>query len=419
MKRATLLVTTLLLVAVFSPSIMAANYLCGDVNGDQDVNLDDILFLINSIYVEQITLPYNPMADVNSNGVINLTDILTIIDYLYLSGSGLVCGINHEDYQSECLEGRDGDTDTMYVEVEGFNIHVYHQNAYYDCCLGYYTPNSINLNQITVYEFDTIPECDCYCYFDLKTAILNLMPGEYVVTLIGIEEDTVGIDTAIINTFPLNHEEFQSGCLPNKVNGDDTMYVTVVGSDIHIHHDSAYYNCGLMYTMAFSLDNFVLTAIEGDTGAPAYCICYFDLESVVYNLPDGEYTVVLIGLEGDTVGVDHAVIGGGGYSHDVFQSGCLEEKDNHDEIMYVIVDGNDIHIHHDNAYYNCGLDYVVDFNIEGFDITATEGNIGPPADCICWFNLESVVYDLPPGEYTVTLIGLSGQIVGIDTVVIE
>ncbi|MBN2227462.1 MAG: immune inhibitor A [candidate division Zixibacteria bacterium] len=58
---------------------------CGDVNGDNNVDLLDILFLISHIYGNPPgPTPEDPeSADVNADGDINLLDILHLISYLY------------------------------------------------------------------------------------------------------------------------------------------------------------------------------------------------------------------------------------------------------------------------------------------------------------------------------------------------
>jgi len=83
--------------------------------------------------------------------------------------------------------------------------------------------------------------------------------------------------------------------------------------------------------------------------------------------------------------------------------------------MYVEAIGNELHIHHMYATYQCCLEYFVDYQIAGNDITAVEQDFGPPCDCLCSFNLESILYDLAVGEYAVTLIGIYGDTVGVDT----
>jgi hypothetical protein len=61
-------------------------FICGDVNGDETVNLLDVLYLINYVY-KGGPAP-NPLesADVNSSGTINIVDIVYLINFLYKGG---------------------------------------------------------------------------------------------------------------------------------------------------------------------------------------------------------------------------------------------------------------------------------------------------------------------------------------------
>jgi hypothetical protein len=66
-------------------------FLCGDANGDDKVNLLDVSFIINHLY-RGGPAP-NPLkaADVDNNTKINLLDVSRIINFLYRSGLPLVC----------------------------------------------------------------------------------------------------------------------------------------------------------------------------------------------------------------------------------------------------------------------------------------------------------------------------------------
>jgi hypothetical protein len=83
--------------------------------------------------------------------------------------------------------------------------------------------------------------------------------------------------------------------------------------------------------------------------------------------------------------------------------------------MVLEVHGNDLHICHNEAYYQCCLGYVVDYDIDEFDILATESDSAGQCHCDCFFDLRSILYDLESGMYTVTLTGIEGDIVGIDS----
>ena len=62
-----------------------ASYVCGDANGDGDVNLLDILLLISFIYNTPPGPAPNPMesGDANADGDVNLLDILLLISHIY------------------------------------------------------------------------------------------------------------------------------------------------------------------------------------------------------------------------------------------------------------------------------------------------------------------------------------------------
>ncbi|UCD18128.1 MAG: hypothetical protein JSV44_04240, partial [Candidatus Zixiibacteriota bacterium] len=328
----------------------------------------------------------------------DLLDILKYIDCLYLEGDAFSCGLPHDDNQSECLGAASREGDTMFVLTEGLDIHIYHLNAFYDCCLGYYTTNSIDLNNIVVYEHDSIPECDCMCNFNLETVLSVEFGGTYVVTLIGLDGFTVGVDTAYVDILPLSHEEEQSSCLSNtKSLDDDTVFFEVLGNDLHTHHLNAFYNCGLDYVVYYDVSDFIITAVEADTGMPADCMCYFNLESVLYNLENGEYTVTLFNIYGEPIGHDTIIVDDE-YGLEIYeQSDCLENPTG--TIMYSYANEILTFEHHD-AFYNCGAEILVQFEQADDTLRFYELNISyDAAHCMCYFELNATAVGIPPGNY--------------------
>jgi hypothetical protein len=65
--------------------IIGNTFVCGDVTGEGDINLLDILFLIDYVYGVPPGPAPDPLAsaDINSDLNINLLDILGLIDYIY------------------------------------------------------------------------------------------------------------------------------------------------------------------------------------------------------------------------------------------------------------------------------------------------------------------------------------------------
>ncbi|UCD16541.1 MAG: C10 family peptidase [Candidatus Zixiibacteriota bacterium] len=77
-------------VPVSGDVFIPVDYICGDANGDTDINLLDVLFLIAHLYDDPPgPAPDPPEAgDVNGDGAINLLDVLYLIDYLYGTPQG-------------------------------------------------------------------------------------------------------------------------------------------------------------------------------------------------------------------------------------------------------------------------------------------------------------------------------------------
>ncbi len=61
-------------------------YICGDANGDAQVNIGDPVFLID--YIFKGGVPPNPLeaADVDCNGDVNISDVVYIINYIFKGG---------------------------------------------------------------------------------------------------------------------------------------------------------------------------------------------------------------------------------------------------------------------------------------------------------------------------------------------
>ncbi len=107
----------------------------------------------------------------------------------------------NEEIRGDCLDdpmSMQETTGYLILEVHGNDLHIIHAEAHYQCCLEYLVEYEFDDFDITASEFDTGPLCDCYCYFDLRSIVYDLLEGLYVVTLIGIQGDTVGVDSAYV-----------------------------------------------------------------------------------------------------------------------------------------------------------------------------------------------------------------------------
>jgi len=69
------------------------NYLCGDVNTDEQVNLLDAVFLINYIFVGGPAPQLVSLADVNCSGSVNIADVVLLINYIFRDGPAPCAGL--------------------------------------------------------------------------------------------------------------------------------------------------------------------------------------------------------------------------------------------------------------------------------------------------------------------------------------
>ncbi len=319
------LLTLALLPALFvlpaAYVVTADNLVCGDIDGNgAGPNVSDLSYLVSYLFEGGPEPPGINIADIDLRPGVNVADVVYLVNYLFKGGPDPRCQGGHSGIegawclseprqglassvtQSECLENRRrSDSGYMWIELIGNDLHVHHMNAWYQCCLVYDVTYEVDGYDITAYEADLGELCDCYCHSNLESVLPDLMisePCEYVVTLIGIEGDTVGVDTLVIS--------------------DSTyMYVDVVGNHLHVHHMNAYANCCPEFHVEYEFDGPNITVTETDSLAVCYCMCYYNLKSIAYDVAPGEYYVTLIGVcdvwgsPCDTVGVDTVVVGDG------------------------------------------------------------------------------------------------------------
>jgi hypothetical protein len=227
--------------------------------------------------------------------------------------------------------------------------------------------------------------------------------------------DAVGIVNYIFN---ISQDPLVIGCTHHESTGEcvwlkdaepaGTVYIDVLGNDLHILHLHAFYQCCLGYLIEYSFEGGTITAQEADSGELCDCYCHFDkLESFYYDLADGEYTVIVIGIEGDTLAVQDIVVDAGYGLYDYTSTGCIEYEKSYDppDINYSYLNGI-LHMSHTNAYFNCGGFMVVQFEQAADTLRFIEVNISDLfAYCMCYFSVTAEVVGIAPGTYVAEVYG--------------
>jgi hypothetical protein len=69
----------------------ACQWVCGDANSDQAVNILDVTYIINYLYKNGPAPAPEISADADGSGTVNILDVTHIINYLYKNGPDPIC----------------------------------------------------------------------------------------------------------------------------------------------------------------------------------------------------------------------------------------------------------------------------------------------------------------------------------------
>ncbi|MCK4224366.1 MAG: dockerin type I repeat-containing protein [candidate division Zixibacteria bacterium] len=67
-------------------------FVAGDANNDEAVNIADVVYLINYLFMEDQPPAALPSGDPNCDGAINIADVVYLMNYLFIQGPApLMC----------------------------------------------------------------------------------------------------------------------------------------------------------------------------------------------------------------------------------------------------------------------------------------------------------------------------------------
>jgi len=71
--------------------VKAFPYICGDVNGDGELNVGDPIFLIAFIFKGGPEPPNFRLGDANGDGLVNIGDAVYMLVYIFQQGPAPIC----------------------------------------------------------------------------------------------------------------------------------------------------------------------------------------------------------------------------------------------------------------------------------------------------------------------------------------
>jgi len=192
MKR--LIISTGLILLLAAPSFA---YICGDADGDQNINISDAVYLVNFIFKGGPQPDPVEAGDVNLDGDLNIGDPVYLINYIFKGGPA-PCPIpgGNMTGTSGCKGPyKSPDTlsnlDCLGYDYDGMGtLTLTHINSAYNCCPEeMFADVVIQGDTILITESETYGEmgfCYCLCLFDIYITVTGLMPGEYTIIIDGM-----------------------------------------------------------------------------------------------------------------------------------------------------------------------------------------------------------------------------------------
>ncbi len=182
----------------------------------------------------------------------------------------------------------------------------------------------------------------------------------------------------------------------------DSLYTSISGDTLTIHHDRTERNCGALFTWDVNMLDNLITVTEIDTGDQAWCMCYFDLEVSLTGLNPGTYQIDVWSNDIGSDPIFHGsldLVWGGLSVTGQQESDCLTLRDD-TSFVELSVNGDTLNLFWNTPLLNCIFRPVWDGWLSADTFHVTMIDTGPPVDCICPFEVEASFASFAPGTYT-------------------
>jgi hypothetical protein len=220
--------------------------------------------------------------------------------------------------------------DCIFYRYDGVGeLNITHINAGFNCCPGDLIATVDIANQIiTITESESQSACRCLCLYDVEYEIVDLVPGTYTIRFVEVYTDenedvlecTVDLaaDPSGLHCLDRDHYPWNDGtssgdpagwlagasgcksfastgafditpsnedCVDYHYNGDNVLLLT---------HLNAAFNCCPAIGAEITVRDHVIMITEKETSGLCDCLCLFDLDYQIVNLPPGEYVIKVI-----------------------------------------------------------------------------------------------------------------------------
>lgn len=320
----------------------------GDVNGmgGDEPTIGDVSIIIYCRFIDNLFPDEYCLleADINQSGGncptsddITIGDVSILIDYLFITGPsmGLPYCLGHTGdpfgylhNMSNCkLSSNVASSSTTCVQYEydgQGTLLLTHVSAGLNCCPRPTLTVEVLADTIFVTEIDS-GLCDCYCLYDIEYRVANLSAGNYRIVvheaiLVGGEPLDFWVDLAQSPSGTMCEERPQypwgsepvgtvtgiSACKSNGVGAaadpapaDQSCIELQYDGDgtLNLTHINAGFNCcptSIGAQFGFDGSTITVTEIEDLSGGACHCLCLYDLQFRITDLPPGEYRLIIV-----------------------------------------------------------------------------------------------------------------------------
>ncbi|UCB53188.1 MAG: hypothetical protein JSV10_03675 [Candidatus Zixiibacteriota bacterium] len=175
---------------------------------------------------------------------------------------------------------------------------------------------------------------------------------------------------------------------------EDSVLVWFSANAVWVMHKNAFENCCSKIVTEVIQTPEGFDIFEHDTSTnPCHCLCYFDIVTTIHDVSPGVYLIRVFDTAGNFVGEDAVVV-----------------PDEGDTVIFS-AHGDTIFVTHQDAFYNCCSEIKVDVTetVDGFDLV--EYDIGEACNCMCDFDITTIISGVSEGEYVVRLFDIYGNLV--------